>query len=134
VTGHDGGQVQIGEDVAVQDDRPLVEERLRVLHGTSGAQGRRLDRVADPDSEVGAVAEDRLDLLRLVRDGEDHLGHPGPGEEVQLVAEEGTVDDGGDGLRDGEGEGAEPRPLATGENYRFHDRGAPPPAPWAAGS
>ena len=47
VRADDGGQVHVGEHVAVEDDRDVVEVGLGVLHRAARAQRRLLDHVAD---------------------------------------------------------------------------------------
>ncbi len=130
VAGHDVADVNVGEDVAVQHDRPLVEEGQRVADGPPGPERGVLDGVADVDAEGRPVAEDRFDPLRAVCDGEDHLPYPRPGQQVELVPEERAVDHGHDGLRCREGEGAQARSLTAGEDDRSHGPGrriiAPP--------
>ena len=100
MAGHDLSEVHVGEDVAVQHDRALVEEGQGVAHGAAGAERRVLDGVADADAEGRPVAEDRLDPLRAVRDGEHDLPHARARQQVELVAEEGAIDHGHDGLRE----------------------------------
>ena len=49
---------------------------------------------------------------------------PAPRQQVELVAEEGAVDHGHDGLRRREGEGPQARALAAGEDDCSHGPGA----------
>ena len=116
----DRGQVHVGEDVAVEHDGGAVQLRLGVLDRSARAQRRLLHEVADPAAERAAVAEDRLDALRPVGHGEDDLGDAGGGQEVELVAEEGTVHHGHHRLGRGQGEGPQPRALAPGQDDGFH--------------
>ena len=117
------GEVDVGQHVAVHDDRALVEQLERVAHGAARAERRLLDRVADPDAEGAAVAEDRLDALGAVGDREHHLAHAGAREEVDLVAQERAIDHRHHGLRRAERERAKARAFAAREDDRSHDLG-----------
>ena len=66
--------------------------------GAARAERRLLDLVADANAEGAAVAEDRLDALGPIGHREDHLAHSGTNQEVELVAQEGPVDDRHHGL------------------------------------
>ena len=52
-----GGEVEVGEHVAVEHQEALVEQRLGELERAAGAERPRLLDVAQPDAERAAVAE-----------------------------------------------------------------------------
>ncbi len=74
----DGAQVDVGEDVAGDDQEALVELVHGVADRSGRAEGRLLGGVGDPHAELGAVAEV----------GADGVGHEGDGDDdvVESVA------------------------------------------------
>ena len=64
----DGGEVDVGDDVARDHEERLVELVHRVAHRTRGAERRVLGRVPHPHAELGAVAEVVADLVGEERD------------------------------------------------------------------
>ena len=54
---HERAEIQIGQDVSVDDQEGILEERLDPLDAAGGAEQLRLLRVSDLDAEAGAVAE-----------------------------------------------------------------------------
>ena len=63
---HERAEIQIGQDVAVDDEEGILEERLDPLDAAGGAEQLRLLRVADLDAEAGPVAEVAAHRLRPV--------------------------------------------------------------------
>jgi hypothetical protein len=120
VAADDGGQVHVGEDVAVEDHRRAVQLSFGVLDRSAGAQRRLLDRVADAPAQGGAVAEDGLHALGAVGDREDDLRDAHRGQQVELVGEERPVHHRHHRLGRGQGEGPEPGALAPGQDDGFH--------------
>ena len=117
---HDRGEVEVAQDVAVQHHRALVEVALGVLDGAARSERRVLDGVVDAEPEVAPVAEDGLDALGPVGEGEDDLPDPRAREQVELVAQEGPIHHGNDGLGGGERERTQARPFASGQDDGFH--------------
>ncbi len=85
VLADDGAEVEVGDDVAVEDDGRLADEVFGELVGAGRAQRLRLDHVVDLDAEVRAVAELLLDLVRLVGERERDVGDAGATQRVELV-------------------------------------------------
>ena len=70
----DGGQVEIGERVAADDEEGLVAQvRLGQLDAARGAGRRLLHRVLHVHAQGGAVAEVVADGLRQERKGDHRL-------------------------------------------------------------
>ena len=69
----DRREVDLGQDVAVEDDDRLVQRLAGVADGASCAERHGFDHVADAQAGVAAVAEDLLDAARLVVEAEDDL-------------------------------------------------------------
>ena len=71
VRGDELAEVDVGEDVAGDDQERLVELRRRVADRSRRAERLVLARVPHAQTEVGTVAEVVADLVGEVRDG-DH--------------------------------------------------------------
>ena len=69
----DGGEVDLGQDVSVEDDDRFAERLAGVADGAGRAERGRLDHVADADPGFPAVAENLLDAARLVVQAQDHF-------------------------------------------------------------
>ena len=92
-----GGQVDLGQHVAVEDDDRVRERVAGVADRPAGAERHRLDDVADADAESFALAEDLLDAARLIVEAEDDLVDLRDlAEEIDLVIQERPVQDGHD--------------------------------------
>ena len=120
--GEHRGQVHLGEHVAVEHDDRVGHARRRELHRASGAERRRLDDVADLDAERRAVAEDVFDAARLVVQAQDDLVDLGNlPDEIDLVVEEGPIEDRHDRLRRMQGQRPQPCAFSAGKKNGFHD-------------
>ena len=114
-------QIDFGQDVAVEDDDGISKRVGGKANRAGGAEGRRLHHVAEREAAVAAVAEDFLDAAGLIVEAEDdlvdlrHLL-----DEIELKLQERPIEDRNDGLRGVNGEGAQPRALAPGEQNRLH--------------
>jgi hypothetical protein len=85
-------QVQVGQDVAVQDERRAVAEQRRgVPDGPGRPEGHRVHDVLDADAEPAAVAEVVPQRARAVAAAEHDPPHVVAGEVVDLVLDEGPV-------------------------------------------
>ena len=89
VPGQLGGQVEVGEHVAVRDHQPVLEDALveREAHGPGGAERLLLDHVAEPHPLVD-VAEHAPHAGRQEPAGEHHVVHAVPVEPVEHEGEE----------------------------------------------
>jgi hypothetical protein len=115
-----GGEVHIGEDVAVEHEEALVEQLLGVLERAAGPQRRRLFDVAQPDAHRGPVAEHRAHPVGHEPAGEDDVVDAVPTQPLDHVGDERAVHQGHDRLGHGGGERPQPRPLPAGEDQRLH--------------
>src|SRR5215831_6184346 len=117
-----GGEVDLGQHVAVEDDDRLGQRITGVADRAARAERHRFDDVTDADAEPLALAEDLLDAARLVVEAQDHLVDFGDLlEQVDLVIEERPIEDRHDRLRCVQRERAEARAFATGEQDGLHD-------------
>ncbi len=126
VEGDDVLEVDVGEDVAVEDDGPVVDDLTRVLVGARGAERLRLDDVADPHVVMRSVAEDVLDLLWLVGEAEDDVVDVDASEQVQLIGEKRRADERHDGLRGVQRQGPQAGAFSACENHGLHRRAMTP--------
>lgn len=117
------GDVQAGEDVAVEDEDGRVRasgQALRgVADGTAGAEGLVLDDVLEGDAEVGAVTEVGLEDLGEVAGGHHDVGDTGGGGPGYLVGEEGNSGRRNHRLGGVHRHGAQSRPLPANQQDRF---------------
>ena len=117
------GQVNLGQDIAVEYDHGLGQVVPGEADGTTRAQGFRLHDVADADASVGPVAEDLLDQVGTVVEAEPHLVDLGHAlQAIELIVQKRPVKDRNDGFGNLEGEGAEPCAHAACEEDRLHAR------------
>ena len=117
-----GGQVEVGEHVAVEDHEPIAEQPLigREPHRARGAERLVLLDVADLRATRDGVAERGAQALRLEAAGHDHLIDPVAAEPVDHVADERAVDERQRRLRLGQGQRTKPRSLAADEHDGLH--------------
>ena len=116
----DGAEVDVGQDVAGDDEEPLVELVLGVAHRTGRAERGRLGGVDHAHAELGPVAE-------VGADGVGHEGHGdhdvleavGP-QQVDDVLHHRDVGHGEHRLGLVGGERPQPRPLAAGHDHCLH--------------
>ena len=112
-----GGQVEVGEDVAVQREEAIVELGAERVGGVADrarrAQRARLGDVADPGATVVLVPQRLAQHVGQEAAGEHHLPHPVPGQPLDHVGEERPVDQRQGGLGHGLGERPQPRPFTS---------------------
>ncbi len=121
-----GGQVDVGEHVAVEHQEAFVEHRLGELQRAGGAARVGLLDEAQADPEPGAVAEHVANA-----GGEEAAGHDDVLDAVHTqpfehVRDEGPVDQRHDGLRDRRGQRPQAGALAADEDHGLHS--GPPAA------
>jgi hypothetical protein len=118
---HDGGQVDVGEDVAGDHEEPLV---LELLHGVADrarrAEGGLLGGVDHADAELRAVAEVVADRVGQEGDGDDDVLEPVLLQELDDVLHHRPVGDGHHRLRLVRRQRAEAGALATRHDHGFH--------------
>ena len=115
------GEVDLGQDVAVEHDDRVLQRISGVPHGAGGAERHRLDDVAQPDTETLALAEHLFDSTRLIVEAEDDLvDFRHLFEQINLVIQKRTIQDRNDGFRRVDRERPQPGALAAGEQNRFH--------------
>ena len=107
------GQVEAGQDVAVEDEERPADVPLDVLEGAGGAERLVLDDVGELHPEAGAVAEVLGDRLREVAGRQDRFVDPGLLQSRQRPFEERDPADRDHRFRRAIGQRPQPRPLAT---------------------
>ena len=115
-------EVDVAERVAGDHEERLVELVVGELDRAGGAGRRLLDRVLDRDAERLPLAEVAPDRLRHERDGDDHVGEPVLGEELDDVLHARLADDRDHRLGLVRGERAKARALAARHHDRLHPR------------
>ena len=119
-----GRQVDVGEDVAVEHQEAVVEQRLGVLERAAGAERRRLLDVAQLDAEGAAVAEHVAHAGGHVPAGDDDVVDAVRAQPVEHEGDEGPVDERDDRLGDRRGQRAQPRAFAARQDQRLHQTAA----------
>ena len=121
VLGELGGQVDVGQHVAVEHEQALLEHPLveREAHRAGGAQRLLLDHVAQAHAVVD-VAEHPLDAVGHEAAGEDHLVHAVAVQPVEHEGQERPPGQRHHRLGGRVGERPQPRALAAGEDQRLH--------------
>ena len=116
---HQGGEVQVRQDVAVQDQERLVQVAGGIRHGPARPQRPPL---GDPrDRGMAAPGSDeRRERLLQVRGGQEHFADTVPGQVVEDVVQERPVDQRHQGLGDRLGQGPHARPLPAHQNDGLH--------------
>ena len=117
-----GGQVEVGEHVTVEDHEPIAEQPLigRQPHRARGAEGLVLLDVEDLRAIRDRVAERGTQALGLEAAGHDDLVDPVAAEPVDHVADERAVDERQRRLRLGQGQRTKPSSLAADEHDGLH--------------
>ena len=115
-------EVDVAERVAGDHEERLVELVVGELDRAGGAGRRLLDRVLDRDAERLPLAEVAPDRLRHERDGDDHVGEPVLGEELDDVLHARLADDRDHRLGLVRGERAKARALAACHHDCLHPR------------
>ena len=117
VRGRQGGEVDVAEHVAVEDEEAAVAEHgLAVGDGPGGAERLVLDRVGHLEAVVRPVADDGLDGLGEKAGGEDGALHTVTREVVEDVRDEGSLHDRRHRLGATRGDRPQASPLAAHED------------------
>ena len=112
------GQVEVGEDIAVERQEAVFEAIAELVGGktnrTGGAPSLRLDHVGDPHPRPLLLTAQRLaqDVGQEAA-GEHDLVNAVPGQPLDHVGKKGPVDQSQGGLGNGLGKRPQPRPLAS---------------------
>ena len=119
------GQVEVGENVAVEGEEALVQAVAKLVGGEAdragGAAPLGLDHVGDRDPGSLLLAGQRLaQHVGQEAAGEDDLGYAVARQPLDHVGEEGPVDQRQRRLRHGLGQRSQPRPLPTYQDDRLH--------------
>jgi hypothetical protein len=112
------GQVEVGEDVAVEGEEALVKAIAELVGGEAdragGAAPLGLDHVADRDPGALLLAGERLaQHVGQEATGEHHLGHAVARQPLDHVGEERPVHQRQRRLRHGRGQRTQASSLAT---------------------
>ena len=98
------GQVEVGEDIAVQGEEAVLEPVAERLGGEAdrpgGAAPVGLGHIGELDPAVLALAQRLAQLVGEEAAGEDRLGHPVGSQPLDHVGEEGPIDQRQRRLRD----------------------------------
>ncbi len=94
------GEVDVGQHVAVEHQKPLVEHRLGELQRSPGPQRLGLLHVAQPHTELRAIAEHRRDPVGHESAGEYRVVDPVALEPLEHVDDERAVHERDDRLGD----------------------------------
>jgi hypothetical protein len=116
----DGFEIEVGEDVAVEDDCWFANQLFGELVSARRAHRLRLNRVLDLHAMLRAIADELFDLVRLVGERERDVGDTGVAQRVDLVEQKRAIADGDDGLGRVNRERAEPCAFAACENECLH--------------
>ena len=115
-----GGQVHVGQHVAVEHQEALVEQRLGVLERAAGAERPRLLDVAQPDAEGRAVAEHVAHAAGQVAARHDDVVDAVAAQPVEHEADERAVDERDHRLGHRAGQRPQARALAARQDQRLH--------------
>jgi hypothetical protein len=114
------GQVDVGEDVAGDDEERLVELVAGVADAAGGAERDGLVRVRHRHAVLAAVAEVRLDVVGEEGDRDDDLVEAVLLEQRDDVLHHRTVGEGQHRLRRVRRERPQPGALAAGHDHGLH--------------
>src|SRR5262249_41185340 len=110
------GDVDVGQDVAVEDYGSLVQALLRVFESPGGAHRRDLDDVANAQPKVLAGAENALDLIRLIRERKRDVFDLGLLEQLDLIKKKRTIGEGDYRFRRMNCQRSQARPFSACQN------------------
>ena len=114
-------QVDLRQHVPIEDYDRFAQRLARIPHGARGAERRRLDDVANAQAGLAAVAEELFDASRLVVQAQHHLVDLGYLlEEIELVVEEGPLEDRDNRFGGVDRQRPKPRALAPCQQDRLH--------------
>ena len=111
------GQIRVGEDVAVQHEERSGYEIGGVADSPAGPERLVLDHVAEADAEVLGIAEGRAHVLHAVGARQDDVGDTVRPQQRELIREEGAIEERNHRLRPRQGQGAQARALAAGQDH-----------------
>ena len=115
-----GGDVDVGQHVAVEHQEPLVEHVLGELQRAARAQRPRLLEVAQAQADRLAVAQHGAHAGGHVPARHHDVVDAVRAQPVEHERDERPVDQRDDRLRHRGGQRPQPRALATGEDERLH--------------
>ncbi len=120
--GDERTEIEVGEDVAVDDDEGLVDAAVGggETHRTRRVEWLGLDGIREPDPRGVAVRIGLLEGVGQIAQGENRLLHPVRRQVGQHPLDHRHPDDRQHLLGCRQGEGAEPGPLATYEDNCLH--------------
>jgi hypothetical protein len=113
-------QVNIGDGVATNNEKGLVQESLGILDTARRPQGSLLNRIANVHAQALAVSEVTLYDLGHEMQGDDDVGDALPFEQIQDVSHDRLGHHGHHRFGPANGQRAQPRALAAGHHNRFH--------------
>ena len=118
----DGGlEVEVGQGVATDDEKGVVEMGGGVLDTAGGAEGHILDDIGDFEAEATAVAIEVLDHGGHILESNDDLGNAVIFEQLENMAEDRFVDKGYHRLGTPNRQGAQAGAFTAGHDYGSHN-------------
>ncbi len=127
----EGAHIQVGQDVAVDDEEPLVQPGLqrRKADGTRRVERLRLHRIVQRDAGTGPVRIRLDEGVGPVPERQHHLGHTRFRQAADHALEHGGVGHRQHLLGQGQGEGAQASAETSNQDDRSHG-GPISPQPW----
>src|SRR6185295_17169916 len=117
---NNGLQVKVGENVAIQNYGALANQFFRILVSSCRSHWLRLNRVAQVDSEVGSIAQQLFNLIRLVGKRKRDVGDSRPSQRVDLIKEKRTVTDRTDRFGSVDGQRSKTGAFTASQNQCLH--------------
>ncbi len=96
---YDCFEIEIGENVAVEDDSRLANQIFGKLVSAGRSHRLGLDGVFELHTEIRAVAEQLLDLVGLIRERECDIRDAGAAQRVDLIKQKRSITNRNDWLR-----------------------------------
>ena len=115
-----GGEVEVGQHVAVEHEEALVEQRLGLLERPARAARLGLLDEAQAQPVGRAVAQHVADARGQEPARHDDVVDAVRPQPLEHVGDEGPVDERDDGLRDGRRQRPQPRALPADEDDGLH--------------
>ena len=114
------GEIDVGEIVAVVDQKALVEQVGYLAHRSGCSQKLGFVGVGETDIPLASVSEVLLDGFGEMVQVDDQLVEAVPGQEPDDVFEQGPAGDRDHGFGTGVGERAQARAPAGRQDHGFH--------------
>jgi hypothetical protein len=67
------GEIEVGEYVAVEDHKGIIQQLLRIFHRPPGSQWRLLEGIGQPHPKIATIPKITLYAVGKIADGEYYL-------------------------------------------------------------